>query len=160
MWNWDSGLLGLLLKCLPSYKFNFRLPLHVCMLSHFSGVWLFATLWTIARQAPLFMGFSRQKYWGELPFPSPLGFLQTNANNTCNCIRKFPKYQEALWTSSYIYLSNNSLYTEMYLNFKEVISRCIDISPYEILMFKGILEVIPSKLLARIGSVYSILDIF
>ena len=29
----------------------------------------FATLWTIARQAPLSMGFSRQEYWGGSPFP-------------------------------------------------------------------------------------------
>ena len=27
--------------------------------------------WTIARQAPLSMGFSRQEYWSGLPFPSP-----------------------------------------------------------------------------------------
>ena len=27
--------------------------------------------WTVARQAPLSMGFSRQKYWSGLPFPSP-----------------------------------------------------------------------------------------
>ena len=27
--------------------------------------------WTIARQAPLSMEFSRQKYWSRLPFPSP-----------------------------------------------------------------------------------------
>ena len=33
------------------------------MLRHFSHVWLFATPWTIARQAPLAMGFSRQEYW-------------------------------------------------------------------------------------------------
>ena len=32
---------------------------------------LFVTLWTVARQAPLSMGFSRQEYWSELPFPSP-----------------------------------------------------------------------------------------
>ena len=31
----------------------------------------FATLWTAARQAPLSMGFPRQEYWSELPFPSP-----------------------------------------------------------------------------------------
>ena len=30
-----------------------------------------ATPWTVARQAPLSMGFSRQEYWSELPFPSP-----------------------------------------------------------------------------------------
>ena len=41
------------------------------MPSHWSHVWLFATLWTIAHQAPLSMGFSKQEYWSELPFPSP-----------------------------------------------------------------------------------------
>ena len=41
------------------------------MLSHFSRVQLFATLWSIARQAPLSMGFSRQEYWSGLPFPAP-----------------------------------------------------------------------------------------
>ena len=32
-------------------------------------------LWTIARQAPLSTGFSRQAYWSGLPFPSPGGLL-------------------------------------------------------------------------------------
>ena len=36
-----------------------------------SRVWLFATPWTVARQAPLSMGFSNQEYWSGLPFPSP-----------------------------------------------------------------------------------------
>ena len=36
-----------------------------------SGVQLFETPWTVARQAPPFMGFSRQEYWSGLPFPSP-----------------------------------------------------------------------------------------
>ena len=36
-----------------------------------SRVWLFVSLWTIACQAPLSMGFSRQEYWSGLPFPSP-----------------------------------------------------------------------------------------
>ena len=31
----------------------------------------FETAWTVACQAPLSMGFSRQEYWGGLPFPSP-----------------------------------------------------------------------------------------
>ena len=38
------------------------------LLSH---VQLFATLWTVAHQAPLSMGFSRQEYWCGLSFPSP-----------------------------------------------------------------------------------------
>ena len=36
-----------------------------------SRVQLFATPWTVAHQAPLSMGFSRQEYWSGLPFPSP-----------------------------------------------------------------------------------------
>ena len=36
-----------------------------------SRVQLFATPWTVAYQAPLVMGFSRQEYWSELPFLSP-----------------------------------------------------------------------------------------
>ena len=32
---------------------------------------LFATLWTVAQQAPLFMAFSKQQYWSGLPCPSP-----------------------------------------------------------------------------------------
>ena len=31
----------------------------------------FETLWTVARQAPLSMGFPSQEYWSRLPFPSP-----------------------------------------------------------------------------------------
>ena len=36
-----------------------------------SCVQFFVTLWTIASQAPLSMGFSRQEYWSGLPFPPP-----------------------------------------------------------------------------------------
>ena len=36
-----------------------------------SRVRLFAAPWTVARQAPPSMGFSRQGYWSGLPFPSP-----------------------------------------------------------------------------------------
>ena len=41
------------------------------MLSHFSCVRLFVNLWTVAHQAPLSMGFSRQEYWSGLPGPPP-----------------------------------------------------------------------------------------
>ena len=36
----------------------------------FSHLHLFVTLWTVACQAPLSMGFSRQESWSESPFPS------------------------------------------------------------------------------------------
>ena len=41
------------------------------MILLFSRVRLFATPWTIACQAPLSTGFSRQEYWSGLPLPSP-----------------------------------------------------------------------------------------
>ena len=41
------------------------------MLSHFSHIQLFVTLWIVARQVPLSMGFSRQEYWSGLPCPPP-----------------------------------------------------------------------------------------
>ena len=43
----------------------------LCMVSHFSHVPLFATLWTVAHQAALSMGFSRQEYWRGLLSPPP-----------------------------------------------------------------------------------------
>ena len=50
------------------------------MLSHFSCVQLFATPWTVALQAPLSMGFSRQEYWSGLQCP-PLGDLPNQERN-------------------------------------------------------------------------------
>ena len=41
------------------------------MLTCFSHVQLFATLWTVACQDSLSLGFSRQKYWSGLPCPPP-----------------------------------------------------------------------------------------
>ena len=44
---------------------------YACMLSCFRCVWPFATLWTVALQAPVSMGFSRQEYCSGLPHPPP-----------------------------------------------------------------------------------------
>ena len=43
----------------------------VCVLSCFSCVQLFVTLWTVAHQAPLSMGLSWREYWSLLPCPPP-----------------------------------------------------------------------------------------
>ena len=48
------------------------LNVNVKLLSH---VRLFVTPWTVAYQAPLSMGFSRQEYWSGLPLSSPGIFL-------------------------------------------------------------------------------------
>ena len=42
-----------------------------CVPRHFSRFWLFATLWTVASQAPLSLGFSNKEHWSGLPCPPP-----------------------------------------------------------------------------------------
>ena len=51
------------------------------VLSHVNGVRLFVTLWTVAHQAHLSMGFSKQ-YWSGLPCPPP-GDLPKQGSNLC-----------------------------------------------------------------------------
>ena len=51
------------------------LLLLLLLLSRFSHVWLCATPWTAAHQAPSSMGPSRQEHWSGLPLPSPLGTM-------------------------------------------------------------------------------------
>ena len=43
----------------------------MCISSRFSHVQFFASLWIVAHQVLLFMGFSRQEHWSGLPCPSP-----------------------------------------------------------------------------------------
>ena len=52
------------------------------MLSHSSHVRLFVILWTVAWQAPLSMGPSRQEYWSELPCLPP-DIFHTQGSNLC-----------------------------------------------------------------------------
>ena len=65
-------LLPCLTRC-SKLTFYFSVPrisafcILACMLSGFSCVQLFETSWTVACQAPLFLGFSRQEYWSRLP---------------------------------------------------------------------------------------------
>ena len=52
--------------------FVFYFSIYPCVcLSPLSRVWFFVNPWTLAHQAPLSMGCSRQEYWSGLPFPSP-----------------------------------------------------------------------------------------
>ena len=55
--------------------FHLRIPpvssMCAYVLNRFSCVQLFVTIWTVARQAPLSMGFSRQEYWSVLPCLPP-----------------------------------------------------------------------------------------
>ena len=59
--TWQSEALVCYLMCVCD----------LCMHACFSSIWLFVTLWTVAHQAPLSMGFSSQEYWTGLPCPPP-----------------------------------------------------------------------------------------
>ena len=54
-----------------------------CMPGHFSCVQLFVTLWTIACQPPLSVGFSSQEYWSGLPRSPPGGLPDPGIQLTC-----------------------------------------------------------------------------
>ena len=58
------------MTCFKYFTFCFSKFIPI-VLSHFSHVWLFATVWATAHQASLSMGFSRQESWSGLPCPSP-----------------------------------------------------------------------------------------
>ena len=65
--SWKLCLFLFNLSCFPISVVRGK-----CVLSCYSCVWLFATPWTVARQAPLSMGFFRQEYWSGLPPPGDL----------------------------------------------------------------------------------------
>ena len=75
-WSTKKGKSYLLIqiKCCISFVSTelifFNINLFVLVKS-LSRVWFFATLWTVAYQAPPSMGFSRQECWSGLPFPFP-----------------------------------------------------------------------------------------
>jgi len=65
-------------------------------LKSLSHVWLFATPWTAAYQAPLPMGFSRQEYWSGLPLPSPV-MISKASLFTCQASRPGKTQQVDDW---------------------------------------------------------------
>ena len=69
-WDFPGKSSGVGCQCLPQFL-QYNEVNQLCMSSHFSRVWLFGTLWTVARKAPLSMGFSRQEYWSGLPCSPP-----------------------------------------------------------------------------------------
>ena len=80
LWQWSStaGPAGWFCghpPCSHSIRIrSFASKPHVCELSPCGRARFFVTPWTVAHQAPLSMGDSRQEYWSGLPLP-PLGHL-------------------------------------------------------------------------------------
>ena len=65
--------------------------------------WLFVNPWTVAHQAPLFMEFSRQKYWSGLPFPTPRGSSWPRDRTHISCIGRQILYHWATWEAHCLY---------------------------------------------------------
>ena len=64
------------------------------VLNRFNRVWLFVTLWAVAHQAPLSMGFSKQEYWRGLHFLLQRIFLTQGLSLCLECLLH---WQEGSW---------------------------------------------------------------
>ena len=71
-----------------SFRVNFLNTIHLaqCVLSCFSWIRLFATLWTVSHQAPLSLRFSRQEYWIGLPCPPPEDLPDPGIEPSSQCV--------------------------------------------------------------------------
>ena len=95
------------------------------VLSCFRPVQLFVTLWTVAHQAPLSMGFSRQEYWSGLSCPPPMDLPDLEIEVTSLCLLHWqegslPPAPSGKLIYMYTYtdnvvLRNNHIYTYTYI---------------------------------------------
>ena len=96
--------------------------------SVFSCVWLFATSQTIARQAPLSMGFSRPEYWSWVAMPSSRGSSQPRDRthvSRVSCIGRWILHHCAIWERNTL---RNSNYTEKWSNNSHCAQDCRHVS--------------------------------
>ena len=70
--KWSVFRAYILIHCTITQP-TITLPISMCVLSRFSHIWVFVTVWTGAHQATLSMGYFRQEYWSGLPCPPPGG---------------------------------------------------------------------------------------
>ena len=81
-----------------------------------SRVQLFATLWTVARQAPLSTGFFRQEYQSGLPLPSPEDLLKPWIEPWSPALQVYSLPSEAPWK---YYTPTSGEYLQYFLFIKE-----------------------------------------
>ena len=78
-----------------------------------SHIWLLATPWTAAYQAPLSMGFSKQGYWSGVPLPSPSLLLYPCLNKRYHFSPRISHcIQTCSWSSMWIQLIQWKCYFE------------------------------------------------
>ena len=83
-WNNLFSLVDIVIIILTAEIISSTLLLLLC---HFSHVQLCATPETAAHQAPPSLGFSRQKHWSGLPFPSPIHESESDVTQSCPTLR-------------------------------------------------------------------------
>ena len=71
--------------------------IRVAVVYSLGHVQLFTTPWTVARQAPLSMGFSRQEHWSVLPFPSPGALPDPGIEHSDPCVLHWQA--DSIWLS-------------------------------------------------------------
>ena len=99
------------------------------MLSHFSCVQLFATLWTVAHQTLLSIRLSRQEYWSGLPFLSPGDHLDTGiepASFTSPALAGKFFTTSATWETPLVYYNTivNTI-CHIYMYQKQIVCLCV-----------------------------------
>ena len=77
------------------------------------------TLWTVARQAPLSMEFSRQEYWSELPCPSPGDLPHPGIKPRVSCSASFLR----LIIGNYLPIANYKFFTSNHIRSDQLLSR-------------------------------------
>ena len=77
----------------------------MCVPNHFSHVWLFVTQWTVAHQAPLSLGFSRQESLSGLPCPPPgdLFYPGIESESHVSCIGRRSFTTSATWEAGSLF---------------------------------------------------------
>ena len=113
------------------------------VLSHFSCVWLLVRPWTVARQAPLPMGFSRQEYWAVSPRPPPGHLpdpgiepaslaLQILYQAICRCLIRCQSEKRGKRNDSAMVLMSLPAFLSFLEVYRKCENRCICMMAYEI----------------------------
>ena len=109
-----------------SFSNAWKWKVKVKSLSH---VWLFATPWTAAYQAPPSMGFFKQEHWSGVPLPSLSAELKAPPNVTCWLFGEHSLFQKS-HSSAHHHLMPDALWIKGMLALPAPLSLSITLSPW------------------------------
>ena len=103
-----------------------------------SRVWLLATPWTAAYQAPPSMGFSRQESWSGVPLPSPTGVSSSSAIIKEVIVTELQVYPKHDWNTCFMSFNIINSMEEMYSIFPFAVEKESE-RFYKLPMVKGLI---------------------